>query len=53
MIGAALGLDGAHVHRLTIDLASSSSLIFTELGPFAMGRLASLSERHPLSADLY
>lgn len=52
IICAALGLDLAQVHRLKIDLASISSLIFTEFGPFAMWRLASLNDRHHLSAEL-
>ena len=49
---AALGLELANVHRLKIDLASISRLVFTEFGPFAMWRLASLNDRHHLSADL-
>ena len=52
MICAALGLDLAQVHRLKIDLASISSLIFTEFGPFAMWRLAALNDRHHLADDL-
>ena len=52
MLCAALGLDLAQVHRLKIDLASISSLIFTEFGPFAMWRLAALNDRHHLSDDL-
>ena len=52
MLCAALGLDLAQVHRLKIDLASISSLVFTEFGPFAMWRLASLNDRHHLSTDL-
>ena len=52
MLCAALGLDLAQVHRLKIDLASISRLIFTEFGPFAMWRLAALNDRHHLSAEL-
>lgn len=52
MLCAALGLDLAQVHRLKIDLASISSLVFTEFGPFAMWRLAALNDRHHLSTDL-
>jgi len=52
MLCVALGLDLAQVHRLKIDLASISSLIFTEFGPFAMWRLATLNDRHHLSAEL-
>ena len=49
---AALGLELANVHRPKIDLASIRRLVFTEFGPFAMWRLASLNDRHHLSADL-
>lgn len=49
---AGLGLELANVHRLKIDLASISRLVFTEFGPFATWRLASLNDRHHLSADL-
>ena len=52
MLCAALGLDLAQVHRLKIDLASISRLIFTEFGPFAMWRLAALNDRHHLPAEL-
>ena len=52
MLCAALGLDLAQVHRLKIDLASISRLIFTKFGPFAMWRLAALNDRHHLSAEL-
>ncbi len=48
---AALGLELAKVHRLKIDLASISRLIFTEFGPFAVWRLAALNDRHHLSAN--
>ena len=52
IICAALGLDLAQVHRLKIDLASISRLIFTEFGPFTMWRLAALNDRHHLSTEL-
>ena len=52
IVCAAVGLDLAHVHRLKIDLASISSLVFTEFGPFAMWRLASLNDRYHLPAEL-
>ena len=49
---AALGLDLGNIHHLKIDLASRSTIVFSQFGLFSLWRLASLNDRHHLTDRL-
>ncbi len=49
---AALGLDLGHIHHLRIDLASRSTIVFSQFGLFSLWRLVSLNDRHHLEDRL-
>ena len=49
---SALGLDLANVHRLKVDIASKSTIVFSPLGLFSSWILTSLNDRHHLQEKL-
>lgn len=49
---AALGLELGNIHHLKIDLASRSTIVFSQFGMFSLWRLALLNDRHHLDDRL-
>lgn len=49
---AALGLDLGNIHRLKIDLASRSTMGFSQFGMFSLWRLVSLNDCYHLGNEL-
>lgn len=49
---AALGLGLGNIHHLKIDLASRSTIAFSQFGMFSLWRLVSLNDRHHLDDGL-
>jgi broad specificity phosphatase PhoE len=49
---AALGLTLGNIHHLKIDLASRSTIAFSQFGMFSLWRLALLNDRHHLDDEL-
>lgn len=49
---AALGLDLGHIHHLKIDLASRSTIVFSQFGLFSLWRVASLNDQHHLEGPV-
>ena len=52
IVCAALGLDLGNIHHLKIDLASRSTIVFSQFGMFSLWRLALLNDRQHLDAGL-